>query len=72
MKKTWIILLFCVLSLLSVLCLGDQNDMPSDCYLSELYSQLTQLSNSNPDRFNEEDLGEFFKILTLLISNFCS
>lgn len=45
--------------------LGDNNDVPSDYYLSELYSQISSLLNSNPDRFNDRDLSKLlynFKI----------
>uniref|UniRef100_A0A915DM13 Serine/threonine-protein kinase PLK n=1 Tax=Ditylenchus dipsaci TaxID=166011 RepID=A0A915DM13_9BILA len=33
----------------------DDHNMPSDFFLSDLYSQLSSLFNSNPDRFKESD-----------------
>uniref|UniRef100_A0A915EAK1 polo kinase n=1 Tax=Ditylenchus dipsaci TaxID=166011 RepID=A0A915EAK1_9BILA len=36
----------------------DDHNMPSDFFLSDLYSQLSSLFNSNPDRFKESDKGD--------------
>jgi len=37
---------------------GDQHDIPSDYYLSDLYAQLSSLGASNPDKYSDRDIGE--------------
>lgn len=36
---------------------GENNDIPADFYLSELYAQLCSLLNTSPERFNDADRG---------------
>uniref|UniRef100_A0A914M9N4 Serine/threonine-protein kinase PLK n=1 Tax=Meloidogyne incognita TaxID=6306 RepID=A0A914M9N4_MELIC len=37
---------------------GENNGVPQDYYLSDLYAQLCSLLNTNTERFNEADRGE--------------
>lgn len=37
--------------------LGENNEVPADYYLSDLYAQLCSLLNTDTERFNEADRG---------------
>uniref|UniRef100_A0A183BZ25 Serine/threonine-protein kinase PLK n=1 Tax=Globodera pallida TaxID=36090 RepID=A0A183BZ25_GLOPA len=44
--------------LITEMAAGDNNDVPADFYLSDLYAQLCSLLNTNTERFNEADRDE--------------
>uniref|UniRef100_A0A914HF39 Serine/threonine-protein kinase PLK n=1 Tax=Globodera rostochiensis TaxID=31243 RepID=A0A914HF39_GLORO len=44
--------------LITEMAAGENNDVPADFYLSDLYAQLCSLLNTNTERFNEADRDE--------------